>query len=208
MPLESPVVINGGIRGAYVDEGFSIEGQGQTSLLGLLQYILSVVNGGGFTPLANNGLNVDGETTQLGGTLIEPTTIVNINQVLKIGEDTAGNKAYILQDNTGRTFAIHHEDATFLNYLAASKTGFGVQLENKTSQIGTKIDLSAIQGEFTVSDTNTGNFLSGIIIEQTQMLAFGVRTYASTAAAQADNTFQVGGIYRLNGDSVLRIKTT
>lgn len=208
MPLINPVVIGGKVVGAYVDETYAIDGQGKATLTELLQYILTIVNGGGFTPLANNGLNVDGGFIQLGGTLIETTTITNTNQLLKIGQDIANNKAYILQDNTGKTFIIHHEDATFLNFIAASSTGFGVQLENKSTGIGTKIDLSAIQGEFTVSDGNTGNFLSGIIIEQTQMLAFGVRTYANTAAAQADSTFQVGGIYRLNGDSVLRIKTT
>ena len=66
--------------------------------------------------------------------------------------------------------------------------------------------MSSTEGAFAVSDN--GNYLSGIAIEQTQLLAFGIRTYASSAAAQADVTFTVGGIYRLTGDSVLRIKTT
>ena len=84
MPLINPVVIGGKVVGAYVDETFAIQGQGNATVTELLQYILAIVNGGGFTPLANNGLNVDVATTQLGGPLIEATTITNIGQVFKV----------------------------------------------------------------------------------------------------------------------------
>lgn len=46
MPLENPVEISGAIRGAYVDEGFDVGGE-RYSLLQLLQYILTALNGGG-----------------------------------------------------------------------------------------------------------------------------------------------------------------
>jgi hypothetical protein len=199
-----PITIKGTIRGAYREEpSFDVEGEG---LVGLTELLQRLSNGEGLE--ADNGINIDVNTIKLGGTLIEETTITNTNQLLKIGQDVANNKAYILQDNAGKTFIVHHEDATFLSYIAVSKTGFGVQVENKSTEISSKIDLSATQAEFNISDTSTGDFLCGFILQETQLQAYGVRTYANTGAAQADSTFEVGGIYRLNGDSVLRIKTT
>jgi hypothetical protein len=44
-------------------------------------------------------------------------------------------------------------------------------------------------------------------IEDLTQVSNGLRVYTSVSAAQSDSTFVVGGIYRLTGDSILRIKT-
>lgn len=207
MPLENPVEISGAIRGAYVDEGFDVGGE-RYSLLQLLQYIFTELNGG-VPPTANNGLNVDGGVIQMGGPLIEDTTVTNTDKTFKLGKETANNASLFLQDSLNKFLSIQQETANDLGYMAISPTGWGINIRDKETEIATGIELGNDFGDFTVSNLDTAEILAGLTIKENQTSLFGLRSYANTAAAQADGTFEVGGLYTIVSDpSVVRIKHT
>lgn len=207
MPLINPVIIGGKVVGAYVDETYAVQGQGTTTLTELLQYILNIVNGGGFTPVANNGLNVDAGVTQLGGTLIEDTTVTNPDKLFKVGRDvSASDKSLITQDSISKLVSVHNENATNYSYLAASPTGFGVNVTNKNNDTLSALDLREDEASYNIGNSDTGDIYSGLLLFTDQAALYGVRTYANNAAALADATLRFGGLYRITGDQVLRIK--
>lgn len=167
--------------------------------------------GGGttFTPLASNGLNMDGDSTKLGGELNQETVISSNSHLLKIGRTATNNNYYLIVDPAGKIVSALTEDSNFLGFMGQQGTGWGYQsLEKATNYVGT-LQIGYSEGEYALGDATTGEYFSGLFLyrNQTAFEYNGIRVYASTAAAQADATFQVGGIYRLTGDSVLRIKT-
>ncbi len=207
MPLINPVVIGGKVVGAYVDETYAINGQGKATLTELLQYILDAINGGGFEPTANNGLNVDANVVQMGGELIENTVVgQNGNFALKIGKEAPNDSHYLNLDPAAKISIMYHEDATHVGFQGQQATGWGFTTTTKSTGNNGTLTVGHDLIDITVQDLVTPN-LVGFYIAKDVLSAQGIRTYASVAAAQADITAPTGTLYRLNADSVLRIKT-
>ncbi|AEE53726.1 hypothetical protein [Haliscomenobacter hydrossis] len=205
MPLTNPVVIGGAVVGAYVDEGFLIDGQdGLISLLELLQYILNIVNSSD-TLSADNGLLITENQIRLGGNLIEDTLIDNQTFFLKFGKDALNNKAYFLQDSTQRQFLIVNESADFAGTNIMSPDSFSAQVLDKNTDALGALGIGSEQCSLGIG-TEGSPFATGFFARPDQISLQGVRSYASTVAAQADGTLDEGGLYTLTGDSVLRIK--
>lgn len=204
MPLINPVIIGGKVVGAYVDETYAIDGQGTATTTELLQYILNVLNEGGSLG-AVNGLNIFENNVYLGGTLIEDTNIINLNRYIKIGRDTAGNKSYITQDSVQKRIDIVTSDAVNSQALICLPAGYSVQVKTISTNVGGTLGVGP--NESSIGVGTLGNaYDSGFTALLTQAKIKGVRTYANDAAAQADATLDVNGLYRLNADPVLRIK--
>lgn len=205
MPLVNPVVIGGKIVGAYVDETYAITDQGTATLTELLQYILNVLNEGG-TLGANNGLNIFEGSVRLGGTLIEDTNIVTNNFNLKVGKDIInGNKTFFVLDYPTQIFYITNVREDFKSAFQVLPDYLNFQVEEDDTDYTGNLSISttsAFIGLGTYGDPLDTAFWA----EPNFLKLVGVRVYANDAAAQADSTFDVGGIYRLTGDPVLRTK--
>lgn len=195
--------ITGQIKGAYREEGFILDNSGNpVTLVDILNMILT----GEVTLLgATNGLNIFENQVYLGGTLIEDTQIINLNQYIQIGRNTVGNKSYINQDSVAKRIDIVTADEDYNTNLLSVPGAFSVQVEDEGTNIAGSISISPEEssiGVGTLGDPYDTGFRA--LTDHVQIV--GVRTYANDAAAQADGTLPVNGLYRLNADPVLRIK--
>lgn len=157
---------------------------------------------------ANNGLSMNGDTVQLGGILTKETTISSDDFALKIGRTATNNNYHLVVDPAGKIVYSLTEDLNFTGFLGWQGSGLGYESNEKSTGDNGTIQIGHDTGDFSLGNDD-GSYYSGLFLTQTTTaLALpGIRVYASVAAAQADSTFVVGGIYRLTGDSVLRIKT-
>jgi len=196
--------ITGQIKGAYREEGFILDNSGNP--VGLVE-ILNMILDGGADVNANNGLNVDEGVIQLGGELVENTVVgQNDDFTLKIGKEAPNDNHYFLMDPAGKISTMIHETATHLGFQGQQATGWGYSAQTKSTGNNGTLTVGHDLIDITVSDQVTPN-LTGFYIGQNYLAGLGIRTYASVVAAQADITAPTGTIYRLDGDSVLRIKT-
>lgn len=199
------VTITGRIIGAYRDEpGFEVDTDGVIELKTLTELLQMLL--GGETLLAENGIYIDDDVIKLGGSLTEETIIENENFFLKFGKDFPNDKAYFLQDSTQRQFITSNEDEDHANTTILTPSSWSAQVLDKDTDVLGALGISAAQVSLGIG-TEIAPFTAAFIAAPDQIMLQGVRAYASTVAAQADVTFQVGGLYTLTGDSVLRIKT-
>lgn len=195
--------ITGRIIGAYREEGFILDNNGNPVDL---VHILNMILNGGADVNANNGLNVDGGFVQLGGTLIEDTYIDSTNKFLFIGFTTPTNKSFLSQDPANKTFYVGNADLTNKQNLYCKPDEFTVQVTN-AANIGGQVGAAPDQASISHGPTNGDPVNTSITCYENQVVAEGVRSYANTAAAQADGTFLIGGLYTITTEpTILRIK--
>lgn len=157
---------------------------------------------------ANNGLSMSGDTVQLGGSLNKETTVSTGDFALKLGKTATNNNYYFTIDPQGNIIYSLTEDSNFTGFLGWQGSGLGYASNEKSTGDGGTMQIGHESGEYSLGNDD-GSYYSGLFLTQTSTaLALpGIRVYASVSAAQSDSTFVVGGLYRLTGDSVLRIKT-
>ncbi|WP_421798472.1 hypothetical protein [Haliscomenobacter sp.] len=199
------ITITGLIRGAYKDDGFLIEGKSEpVSLLYILERLL---NGEALVVEAENGLRIQDSKVYLGGLLIEDTTIDNTNKFLKIGLDTTVNKAWMLQDSLGKNFAVSNANAANSQFLSCLPDEVVIQVLDLTSDEGGQFAASPDNAQISHGPINGDPENSSLTCYVDQVVAKGVRSYANTAAAQADGTLLIGGLYTITTEpTILRIK--
>lgn len=197
--------ITGVIIGAYRDDGFILDGSGNP--VKLIDILNMLFDGEGTVIEADNGLYLNGPNkVHLGGNIIENTTLDNPNHYVLIGRNNGTNdRAYIVQDSLGREFAVIHRNADFTSFLSCKDD----QIFLSTEKLIDDRDFRVSTGDgvaYVGSGPSGEEFDLGFVVYENQIQAVGVRTYANDAAAQADVTFKVGGLYHLTGDPVLRFK--
>lgn len=198
--------ITGRIYGAYREEpGFLLDDSGTP--VSITEILTMLLAGEGTVIEADNGLYLnEPNKVHLGGNIIENTTLDNPNHYVLIGRNNGTNdRAYIVQDSLGREFAVIHRNADFTSFLSCKDDQIFLSTEKLIDDRDFR--LSTGDGVAYVGSGPSGEeFDLGFVVYEDQIQAVGVRTYANDAAAQADITLKVGGIYRLNADPVLRIK--
>lgn len=196
--------ITGRILGAYREEGYILDDTDTpVSIIDILNMLLG---GEGTVIEADNGLYLnEPNKVHLGGNIIENTTLDNPNHYVLIGRNNGpDDQAYISQDSVGDEFSAIHKDGNTSSFLSAKVDQIVIDIQNNADRT---YRAGVSDGTAYVGCGDIGVPLDhGIVATDDHVQILGVRTYANDAAAQADGTLPVGGLYHLTADPVLRIK--
>jgi hypothetical protein len=197
--------ITGQIKGAYREEGFILDNSGNpVSIVEVLNMLLS---GEAIVVEAENGLRIQGGKVYLGGTLIEDTYIDSTTKFLQIGYTTSTNKSFLVQDPAGKNFAVSNANTTNEQFLSCLPGEVVIQVTATSNDEGGQFGASPDEASISHGPINGDPENSSVTCYENQLVLKGLRSYANTAAAQADSTLLIGGLYTITTDpTVLRIK--
>lgn len=152
-------------------------------------------------PLVNNGLTLDGSYVQLGGTLVENTTVERSTYTLDFGKISGSNNGYLSFYGTDPHYVgiLTTKDGTESGLTMGNKLfGFEVDDSDHTFQLnGTRFGFDA---------TYLGTLgVSQFKMDSTRFYIRGLPTYATHAAADAD--IDSYGMYQITNGRAIYSRT-
>jgi len=196
--------ITGQIKGAYREEGFILDNDGNpVTLVDILNMILS---GDALIVEAENGLRIQDGKVYLGGTLIEDTYIDSTTKFLQIGYTTSVNKSFLVQDPAGKNFTVSNADATNKQFFSCKTDEVVIQVTDAGTNEGGQFGASPDQASISHGPINGDPVNTSVSCYVDQVVIEGVQEYANDAAADADTNLLSGGLYTVTGSRALLIK--
>jgi len=163
--------------------------------------------GGGTTTIAaSNGLTLaTGNDVELGGTLDRLTEIQKNGNTFRVGATNFAvpNVGYMYVEGSTNQQGFYTKSASNETDMSLIPGLFAVE-SNTLPSTSTNAHISISPGTVSMDATN-GLSLKLFKIDQNFVIT-GLPVYANDAAADADATLAVGGLYRITGDRAIRIK--
>ena len=152
-------------------------------------------------PLVNNGLTLDGSYVQLGGTLVENTTVERSTYTLDLGKKSGSNNGYL---------SFYGTDPHYVGALTTKDgTESGLTIGNKlwSFEVDDSDHVSTLTGSrFGFDATYLGTLgVSQFKMDSTRFYIRGLPTYATHAAADAD--LDTYGMYQITDGRAIYART-